>query len=45
MGFIIWDVAKKANIGKIGTLILFGVLGLGVLGFIIKEVLITIMGI
>ena len=31
MGFIVWDLAKKSKAGKFGTLILFFVLGLGVL--------------
>lgn len=40
MGFIVWDLAKKSKAGKFGTLILFFVLGLGVLGFIIKSVVV-----
>ena len=42
MGFIVWDLAKKSKAGKFGTLILFFVLGLGVLAFIIKLSLIHI---
>jgi len=45
MGYIVWDLAKKSNAGKFGTAILFLVLGLGVLGFIIKTVVVEVMGI
>ncbi|WP_338745346.1 DUF2788 domain-containing protein [Pseudomonas putida] len=40
MSFIVWDLAKKSKAGKFGTLILFFVLGLGVLAFIIKSVVV-----
>lgn len=40
MGFIVWDLAKKSNAGKFGTFILFFALGLGVLGFVIKTIVI-----
>ncbi|WP_455232067.1 DUF2788 domain-containing protein [Geopseudomonas aromaticivorans] len=40
MAFIVWDLAKKSNAGKFGTMILFFALGLGVLGFVIKTVVI-----
>ena len=40
MAFIVWDLAKKSKAGKFGTLILFFSLGLGVLGFIIKGLVI-----
>jgi len=40
MGFIVWDLAKKSKAGRFGTIILFGVLGLGVLAFVIKSVVI-----
>ncbi len=40
MGFIVWDLAKKSKAGRFGTLILFFVLGLGVLAFIIKSVVV-----
>ncbi|MDP0563126.1 MAG: DUF2788 domain-containing protein [Candidatus Endonucleobacter sp. (ex Gigantidas childressi)] len=39
MGFIVYDLAKKSQAGKLGTIVLFGALGLGVLGFIIKTIL------
>lgn len=41
MIFIVWDLAKKSNAGKFGTFILFLALGLGLLGFIIKTVLVS----
>ena len=45
MAYIVWDLAKKSNAGKFGTAILFFVLGLGVLGFIIKTIVVEVMGI
>lgn len=41
MIFIVWDLAKKSKAGKFGTFILFFALGLGLLGFIIKTVLVS----
>jgi hypothetical protein len=41
MIFIVWDLAKKSNAGNFGTFILFLALGLGLLGFIIKTVLVS----
>lgn len=41
MAFIVWDLAKKSRAGRFGTFILFFALGLGVLGFIIKGVVIA----
>jgi hypothetical protein len=41
MGFIVWDLAKKSKAGRFGTFILFFVLGLGILAFIIKSVVIA----
>ncbi|HEY9121312.1 MAG TPA: DUF2788 domain-containing protein [Marinobacter sp.] len=43
MGFIVWDLAKKSQAGRFGTIALFTVLGAGVLGFIVKTVLVEIM--
>lgn len=43
MGYIVWDLAKKSNAGKFGTAILFFALGLGVFGFIIKTVIVSLM--
>lgn len=39
MFFIIWDLAKKSNAGRFGTLMLFIVLGAGMLGYILKVVI------
>ncbi|WP_422408863.1 MULTISPECIES: DUF2788 domain-containing protein [unclassified Endozoicomonas] len=44
MGFIVYDLAKKSKAGKFGTFILFGALCLGVLGFILKGVLMKTIG-
>ncbi len=40
LGFIVWDLGKKANAGKFGMFILFVVLGAGVIGFLLKNILI-----
>jgi len=39
MMFIIWDLARKHNAGKFGTIVLYVGLALGVLGFLIKVVI------
>ena len=43
MGFIIWDLAKRSNAGRIGTAALFFALGAGMAGFVIKTVLVEIV--
>lgn len=43
MFFIIWDLAKKSKAGKLGTIVLFGVLGLAIMVFVIKEVAVHIL--
>lgn len=43
MGFIVWDLGKKSQAGKFGMFILFLVLGLGVGGFILKNVLVEFL--
>jgi hypothetical protein len=43
MGFIVWDLAKKSQAGRFGTIALFTILGAGVLGFIVKTVLVEIL--
>lgn len=43
MIFIVWDLAKKSKAGKFGTFILFLALGLGLLGFIIKTLLVSLL--
>ena len=42
--FIIYDLAKKSNAGKFGTIILFFALGLGLAAFLIKTVVVEMMG-
>lgn len=44
MFFIIYDLGKRSNAGKLGMFVLFFALGLGVLGFVIKTVLVEFMG-
>ncbi|KFE53144.1 DUF2788 domain-containing protein [Pseudomonas syringae] len=41
MGFIVWDLAKKSKAGRFGTFILFFALGLGIMAFVIKSVVIA----
>lgn len=41
MAFIVWDLAKKSKAGRYGTFVLFFALGLGVLGFVIKGLVIS----
>lgn len=41
MGFIMWDLAKQSKAGRFGTIMIFVVLGLGVLGFIIKTIVVS----
>lgn len=43
MFFIIWDLAKKSKAGKFGTFVLFGVLGLAIMVFVIKEIAVHIL--
>ncbi len=43
MFFIMWKLTKDTDAGKFGGMVIFGTLGLGVMGFIIKEVLIVTM--
>ena len=44
MLFIVWDLAKQSKAGRFGTIILFIVLGLCLLGFVIKAVLYEMIG-
>lgn len=44
MLFIVADLAKKSQAGRLGTFVLFFVLAFGMLGFIIKAVLTKLMG-
>lgn len=43
MCFIIWDLARKSQAGRFGTIILFIVLGAGMLGYILKVVIAYLM--
>ena len=43
MGFIIYNLAKESKAGKYGTIVLFIVLGFGMLGFIAKEILTQVL--
>lgn len=43
MGYIVWDLAKRSNAGRFGTAILFFALGLGVVGFVIKTIIVEVM--
>ena len=45
MLFIIWRLARDSKAGKFGTLMLFIVLAVGMIGFIAKEVMVHLMGI
>ncbi|MBB3229993.1 DUF2788 domain-containing protein [Halomonas stenophila] len=38
MCFIIWDLAKQSRAGRFGTIMLFVVLGAGMLGYVFKLV-------
>ncbi|WP_415890479.1 DUF2788 domain-containing protein [Neptuniibacter sp. SY11_33] len=42
--FIIYDLAKKSKAGKFGTAILFFALGLGLAAFLVKTVVVEMMG-
>jgi hypothetical protein len=39
MLFIVWNLAKESKAGKTGTIVLFFVLGFGMLGFAAKSVI------
>lgn len=41
--FIIWQLGQESKVGKLGMFILFLVLGLGVFGFIIKNILVEFL--
>lgn len=45
MLFIIWNLARQSNAGRLGTFVLFFVLAFGMLGFIAKSVIQWVMGI
>jgi hypothetical protein len=39
MIFIVWDLAKRSDAGRFGTIILYLGLGLGIFGFLMKFVI------
>ena len=39
MLFIVWKLARDSKAGKVGTIVLFFVLGFGMLGFIAKSII------
>lgn len=39
MLFIVWNLARESRAGRTGTIILFFVLGFGMLGFLAKSVI------
>lgn len=43
MLFIMWDLARKSNAGKLGTFVIIGGLGLGMLAFVLKGVVIELI--
>jgi len=45
MLFIIWNLARESQAGKLGTFILFVVLAFGMVGFVAKGLIKLFMGI
>lgn len=45
MAFIVFDLAKRSNAGKFGTIVLFAALGLGAFGFVVKTVLVEVLNV
>lgn len=45
MMFIIWKLGKESKAGKFGMIVLFIVLGFGMFGFLVKTILVEVMGI
>lgn len=43
MLFIMWDLARKSNAGKLGTFVIIGGLGLGMLAFVLKGIVIELL--
>ena len=39
MIFIVWDLAKRSNAGKFGTMILYIGLAMGIFGFLMKFII------
>jgi hypothetical protein len=45
MLFIVWDLARKSQAGRLGTFVLFFVLAFGMFGFAAKSVIQWVLGI
>lgn len=45
MLFIIWNLARESKAGRMGTFVLFLVLGFGMLGFVAKGIIKHLMNI
>mgnify|MGYP000381748016 FL=1 len=43
MFYIMYRLAKDSKAGRIGTIAIFGTLGLGVMGFVFKEILTIVL--
>lgn len=43
MFFIVWDLAKKSKAGRMGTFVLFGVLGFALMVFVLKEIAVHLL--
>ena len=41
MGFIVLDLARQSKAGRFGTVVLFAALGLGVLAFVVKAMIMS----
>jgi hypothetical protein len=45
MLFIVWDLARKSQAGRLGTFVLFFVLAFGIFGFVMKSIIQWMLGI
>ena len=43
MGFIVWDLARQSGAGRLGTFVLFTALGMGLMGFLVKTVMVEVL--
>jgi len=43
MVFIVWDLARRSEAGRFGTLVLFLALAMGIVGFLIKGAITYLM--
>ena len=44
MLFIIYDLGRQSQAGKFGYFVIFGALGLGLFGLVVKTVLVEVIG-